>query len=101
MDRNAGEALAGDVAAFEIEPTLSDIDAIPVPATRLPQCQISDAGNVRLKRDGVFSVCLDHHLARFAVANDLDRLIDDDAFPVNPGTDQYAITWVGRLQGIG
>ena len=113
MNGDTGHALTRDVAVLQFEPAPRYVDAIPFAIPHLLEGQIDNSAHGGLEQDTMLAACSNDDLASLPVADDLDRLVDHEAFLVEqPGphqrfnTDQHFIAgkrrqWLVRGIAVG
>jgi hypothetical protein len=101
MDGNACGAVAGDIAALQFQASLADVHGIPGHlAARLSQGQVGNPANVGAEHHHVGIAGVDLNVGDWAVAEDFQRLVDDQTLGVEAGPDQDAVAGSGRLDGL-
>ena len=100
MDVYATTRLAADIAIFEVQTALPDINTVPKAAAGLAQRQIGDAAGGCFKKHRVFVRCFDRDAFAIAVPDDLDNFVDNDALAVKSWPHGDPVARLGRREGV-
>jgi hypothetical protein len=100
-DGNTISARAADIAMLQIQSALYDFDAKPVAFSQLAHGQARNAPHGGDEEDGIASRGFDPDLLSVAVANDLQRFVDDQSFDVSSRSNDNPVTSLGGLDSIG
>jgi hypothetical protein len=97
-DGDTRQALAGDVAALQLQPPLGTVHPVPLAlAADLAKRQVGHPADAGLKHQCIGVAGLDLDVGDWAVPQDLQGLVDHQPFLVEPRSHQDAVTRPGRL----
>lgn len=89
VDGDTGQRVRGDIAVFQQELSLRNIDGKMLTTLRsraTSQGEVTNDGFIGLHQDTISSAAFDDDLVAGAVAGDLDRFVEDNVFAIDAGT---------------
>ena len=76
------------------EAALRDVHAIPFASAHLPQEEVGHSAHVGLEQNAVLAGCLNDYFPWLPIPDNLQGLVYDETFIVQPGSDENPVSWI-------